>query len=109
MKTHFLLVIALGSAAAYPSTYTGPLQQVLSQVSQTTPGNTRVSIFTGAVTSCSGYPGVYSFDLPSASALSTWTATLLSAIAAGKNVTINGSGTCDQWGIETVGSIAALP
>jgi hypothetical protein len=38
-----------------------------------------------------------------------WNATLLAAIAAQKNVVINGTGTCDSYGIEIVGSIIALP
>lgn len=97
------------TGGAEGSSYTGTLQQVLSSASPTTSGNTRVSIYTGSATSCTGNPGWFSFDLPGASVAPLWEATLLAAITAGKSVTINGLGTCDPYGLEIVSSIGALP
>lgn len=109
MKTMFAVLFIIAGATAHASVYTGTPGQILSQVSPTTSGNTRVSIATGGTTSCSGYPGWYSFDLPNASVLPTWVATLLAAVVSGKTVNINGSGTCDAYGLEIVASINALP
>jgi hypothetical protein len=109
MKPLFAIMAVIATSAAHASTFTGQLVQVLAQVSPTTAGNTRVSIQIGTTTSCSGNPGWYSFDMPSSSAGSMWEATLLAAITAGNEVTINGSGTCDPYGLEIVSSIAALP
>jgi hypothetical protein len=39
----------------------------------------------------------------------TWTAALLAARAAGWTVTIEGNGTCDQWGIEGISYIDINP
>jgi hypothetical protein len=108
-KRIFSVVALILAAQAQASTYTGTLQKVLSSASPTTTGNTRVSIYTGSTTSCTGNPGWFSFDLPSASVASMWNATLLSAITVGKSVTINGVGTCDPYGLEIVSSISALP
>jgi hypothetical protein len=109
MRKLFALIALILATGAHASVYTGTLQAVLSAPSPTTSGNTRVSIHTGNTTSCTGFAGWYSFDLPSASVASMWNATLLAAITAGKSVTINGLGTCDSYGLEMVGSIAALP
>lgn len=109
MRKLFALIALTLATGAQASVYTGTLQEVLSSPSPTTPGNTRVSIQTGSTTSCTGFAGWYSFDLPSASVASMWEATLLAAIATGKTVTINGAGTCDGYGLEIVGSIGALP
>jgi len=68
-----------------------------------------MSVFTGATTVCAGYPGWFSYDLPSASVGTAWTATLLVAVATGKAVTISGNGTCDAYGLEIVNSISAYP
>ena len=99
------LVLAGG---AHATTYTGTVQKALSSASTITAGNTRVSIFTGSTTSC-GNAGWYAYDMPSASVGSMWGATLLAAITAGAPVTVNGTGTCDQFGLEIVSSISALP
>jgi hypothetical protein len=105
----FAVMALVFAGGAQASSYTGTLQQVLSSASPTTSGNSRVSIYTGSTTSCTGNPGWFSFDLPSASVASLWEATLLAAITAGKSVTINGLGTCDPYGLEIVSSIGALP
>ena len=109
MTKLFALIALTLTAGAQASVYTGTVQEVLSSASPTTVGNTRVSIQTGNTTSCTGFAGWYSFDLPSASVASMWEATLLAAITAGKTITINGTGTCDNYGLEIVGSIGALP
>ena len=103
-----VLALVLGTGAQ-ASTYTGTLLKVLSSASPTTAGNARISVYTGSTTSCTGNPGWFSFDLPSAGVAPMWNATLLAAITAGKSVTINGLGTCDPFGLEFVSSITALP
>lgn len=109
MNRTLAIIASVFAGAAHATNYTGTLQQVLSQPSPTTTGNTRVGIQTGNTTNCSGNPGWYSFDLPDASVAGMWEATLLAAIAAGKTVTINGTQSCDPYGLEIVASIGALP
>jgi hypothetical protein len=110
MKPLFAIIAVIATSVAHASTFTGQLVQVLEQPSPTTAGNTRISIqAAGAPTNCTGLPSWYSFDMPSSSVGSVWEATLLAAIAQGNAVTINGSGTCDPYGLEIVQSIAAIP
>jgi hypothetical protein len=109
MKTIIAVASVLLAGTTQASTFTGALQSVQSQVSPTTPGNTRVSIQAGNTTNCSGQPGYYSFDLPNSSVAAMWEATLLAAIAANNPVKIVGTGVCDAYGLETVSIIYALP
>jgi len=110
MKIRLMFAGVLLASAAHASGYTGTLQKVQTSASPTTSGNTRTSINTGNVTSCTGtYAGWYSFDLPSASVGSVWLATLLAAITTNNQVVIVGTGTCDAYGLEIVEYIIALP
>lgn len=97
----------IGSAQA--TTFTGMVKQIQTEASPAIPGNIRVSIFTGETTSCTGFPGWYSFDLPSVGLASTWVAILLSANAANQQIGILGTGSCDPFDVETVSNIIALP
>jgi hypothetical protein len=111
VKTAFIGLGLLFAGLAQATTFSGVPQDIQSSPSPTTSGNTRMSISTGSATACAGttYPGWYLYDLPSASVGSAWTATLLTAIAAGKGVTITGSGTCDSYGLEIVSAICIAP
>jgi hypothetical protein len=109
MNKIFVISALAFTSAAQASAYTGTLQEVLSSASPTTSGNIRVSIHTGNTTSCTGFTGWYSFDVPDSGVGSMWEATLLAALMAGKSIVINGGGACDPYGLEIVSSIGALP
>jgi hypothetical protein len=103
-----LLVVA---NAAQASTYTGAVGRILAQPSTIASSTqTRVSIITASpfTTACTASPGTYSFDLSNAGLASVYEAILLSAVTSGAQVVIDGSGVCDAFGIEEVGSIWLL-
>jgi hypothetical protein len=109
MLKRVILSALFVTGTAHATTYTGSVQQIQTGASPVTSGNIRVSILTGGTTSCNGFPGWYSFDLPSVGLASTWVAILLAANAANKQVAILGTGLCDLYGVEAVSNIAALP
>lgn len=98
-------ILFAGNAVA--STFTGRVLTIRSAPSVT--GNTRVSVqVIGAPTSCP-YAGWYSWDLPdSSTAAKIWSAALLAAIHSERNIGINGTGQCDQYGIETIYFVDAI-
>jgi len=109
MLKRILFGLPFIGSAVQATTYTGAVQQIQTGASPTAPGNIRVSIFTGRTTICTGFPSWYSFDLPSMGLASTWVAVLLSANAAGRQISILGTGSCDGLGVETVTNVIALP
>ena len=109
MKKYFALLAGmLLASSAQASIYTGQLVYVKTQPSPTTPGNTRVSIFTNTVTSCP-FSGWYAFDLPNSGVGAVWEAALLAALASNSQVVIEGSGNCDAYTTETVATITSYP
>ena len=92
---------------AAPSTYTGTIKTVIAQPSPAVPATqSRISILTTtAITTACSATSAYSFDLSNAGTASVYEAILISAIAIGAQVTIQGSGTCDAYGIEEVANL----
>lgn len=101
------VIVPVASAQTTGSNYTGPVLDIRSQPSPTTPGNVRVSIETSGSSVCTDAPW-YSYDLPDGPVEKLWSAILLSALVSGRSVHIGGSGTCDAYNIETVSYIDAL-
>lgn len=99
-------LFAIGPALA--SSYTGTILNV--QITASSSGGTRVSLQVSGTTSCTGFGGNwYSFEFSSDGGPGkAWLAAMLAAKAAGESVSIAGTGTCDQYGVETVGSTNSL-
>lgn len=96
---------------AQGTTYVGYVNSFLAQPSPiSTSTQTRVSIITASpfTTACPTSPGTYSFDLSNAGLTSAYEAILLTAVASGTQVKIDGSGVCDAAGIEEVQSMWLL-
>ena len=98
-------LVMLNSAALQASTITS---QVLTIRSNATPaGGTRVSVQLSGTTDCP-VQSWYSFEYVDGVG-KVWVASLLAAQASARQVTISGTGSCDQIGLETVYYIDALP
>jgi hypothetical protein len=105
------LLLASAASVANASSVTTQVLDVRMNASTVTAGSARVSVLTSGSNSCST-GGWYAFEYPdsgSGAAIGkVWAASVLSALASGRQVAIYGTGTCDQFGIEILSFIDAL-
>jgi hypothetical protein len=105
------LGLVMASSSVHATDYVGKVVSVVSAVSPSTVGNVRVSIQLPATygSPCTAYGGVwFSYDMPDGAVGKMWAATLLAAVAGGRDVSITGTGTCDAYGVEMVRAIGAI-
>ena len=111
-KTLLTTLLVMATCAADASTMTTQITDLRFSSSSISTANSRVSIKISGTTSCSSNPGWYSYEYPDsgpgAALGKAWTAALLAALSDGASVTIFGTGTCDNFGIEVVSFIDAL-
>lgn len=105
------LLLASAASVANASSVTTQVLDVRMNASTVTAGSARVSVLTSGSNSCST-GGWYAFEYPdsgSGAAIGkVWAASILSALASGRQVAIYGTGTCDPFGIEILSFIDAL-
>lgn len=102
-KAILLLALACASVAvAEASSFTGQIVNISTQLSVDGTSITRVSIHTGATTSC--VFGWYAFQYASNGAGQgpLWATQLLDALLLQESITIQGTGVCDAYNIETI-------
>lgn len=107
MKELLGAVILISMPTAYASTYHGVIHEI--RITAASSGDTRVSVLTSGTTDCSASSANnhwYSFEYSSrASTGAAWLAALLSAKALQASIIINGTGTCDAFGMEEISAI----
>jgi hypothetical protein len=101
-KLALIAALACMSAVASASSFTGTIVNISTQLSVDGTNITRVSIHTGAATSC--VFGWYAFQYASNGAGQgpLWAAQLLDALLTQESITIQGTGVCDAYNIETI-------
>lgn len=106
MKFSFLIVagvLGLLSSAVMASTYEGPVQMIRINTGQN--GNTRVSVLVGQHASPCAADTWFAFEydkLTDKGLGEAWTSAFMTAYAAGKTVSIQGTGNCDWGNVETI-------
>lgn len=104
------IAVSVMASAVHASNYTGTVLRVAAQPSTIAPATqTRFSILTTAtITTACASASVYSFDLSNTGLAAAYESILITAIVSNTQVTINGSGVCDAFGIEEVQDIWLL-
>jgi hypothetical protein len=100
------LAFLIGMSTAYASTYHGVIHEI--RIAATSSGGTRVSVLSSGTTDCGPGNAInhwYSFEYSPTGPGAAWLAALLSAKITQASIIIQGTGTCDASGMETVSSI----
>jgi len=108
LPIHLLVGMLISISAHAETTVSGKVDLIY--MSSSTLSDFRVSVHlvptSGASSGACGYTGWYSMERENLQLKKGWLATALLARASQSTVTINGKGTCDDYNVESLSTIA---